>query len=125
VQSPKGVGVKGYGGGTTLTVPRSGAIVPKGGAMTKLSEAQKRVLTACWVTTGIWMNTWGGRWSISWSEDDTGEHFQPQRKTVEILEGLGLLRRDPPGLAINFEYHLTDKGREVAKELEEQDAETE
>ena len=62
-------------------------------------------------------------WRIYDCEDATGKRFRPHRKTLEVLERLGLLRRDPPGLAISFEYHITDKGREAAKELEEQDVE--
>lgn len=80
----------------------------------RLSQPQKRVLRTM-ADSGhpLYGHSWGGKWHIF-------GNFRFQHRTIQVLENHGLLRKDPQGLAVVFEYHLTPKGRDVAKELEDE-----
>ena len=86
----------------------------------KLSEPQKRVLRTMYENDDtIFVNTWGGRFDISSLRAVKGRRFRPRRKTLEILEARDLIDRIDSWSFSDFEYVLTPKGREVAKELED------
>ena len=99
----------------------------------KLSEPQARVLRAmlelkCWISTykGLQLTNRGRAWFV-WA----GQFLKGRRVrlgTVEALERRGLIKARGWPYAYDVRYRnlvLTDKGREVAKELEAQDGETE
>ena len=86
--------------------------------MQKLSETQKRVLRAMVEFESIISALpWGGRWDISTIPDLVAGPFRPRMATLRVLRRLELLHREPIG-GLEFEFSLTPKGCEVAKELQ-------
>ena len=85
----------------------------------KLSEPQKRVLRAM-AEFDIIISAvpWGGRWDISAIPDWERGAYQPRATTLRVLRRLGLLHREPIG-NLEFEFFLTPKGQELAKELQD------
>ena len=83
----------------------------------KLSKPQKHVLRAMLEFDSIISALpWGGRWDISTIPDLVAGSFRPRMVTLRVLRRLGLLHREPIG-GLEFEFSLTPKGRELAKEL--------
>lgn len=85
----------------------------------KLSGPQKRVLKFMERhNCGIEVYVWGNGWLISPSYWHPGYTLRPRRTTLEAVERRGLLVRIPEKPKLHFEYRLTPKDREIAKELE-------
>lgn len=88
----------------------------------KLSESQKRVLRALTRESRIMVDSqghWWSRWSW-WAGGHARKGLRPN--TLRSLESRGLLKRDPKRRQVNFDFVLTSKGHEIAKELQDAEA---
>ena len=82
-----------------------------------MTEPQKRVLGALIGETRIMVDSqghWWARWPW-WAGGHARKDLRPN--TLRSLESRGLLKRDPECRQANFDFVLTPRGRELAKEL--------
>jgi len=87
----------------------------------QLSEAQKRVLRTMYTCGCLVYVREHGQGYYCWGLKKPDSEYQPRINTLGILECEAFVERIPRSSWLDYDLNLTDRGREVAKELEAQD----